>query len=200
MCDLHHSSQQCWIPDPLREARDQTHILIDTSQIHFCCTTTGTPSPPHFWFQFTILISDIDLFVFLDTLFHSYMNSDWFYQGYWWSFMLIYLNNSTGNLSSFGFCDITPNFFLTDNTFSPFACFSCTSLLARVLQGSVTDLLCWYSDHVGSYQSFKCLALVRNTFFFAILCICANVTRMVISWIMFTLWFHFLKNACCNSE
>ena len=30
ICDLHHSSQQCRIPDPLSEARDQTHILMDT--------------------------------------------------------------------------------------------------------------------------------------------------------------------------
>ena len=44
ICDLHHSSQQCQIPDPLREARDRTHILMDTSRIHFCCTTTETPN------------------------------------------------------------------------------------------------------------------------------------------------------------
>ena len=31
-CDLHHSSWQCWISDPLNEARDPTHILMDTSQ------------------------------------------------------------------------------------------------------------------------------------------------------------------------
>ena len=31
ICDLHHSSQQCWILSPLSEARDGTHILIDTS-------------------------------------------------------------------------------------------------------------------------------------------------------------------------
>ena len=40
--DLYHSSRQCWIPDPLGEARDRTCILID-SRIHFCCTATGTP-------------------------------------------------------------------------------------------------------------------------------------------------------------
>ena len=43
VCGLHRSSQQCWIPDPLIEARDQTCILRDTSQIHFCCTTVRTP-------------------------------------------------------------------------------------------------------------------------------------------------------------
>ena len=31
-CDLHHSSQQCHIPFPLSEARDRTHILMDTSR------------------------------------------------------------------------------------------------------------------------------------------------------------------------
>ena len=44
VCDPHHSSRQCQIPNPLREARDQTCILVDTSQIHFHCTTTGTPN------------------------------------------------------------------------------------------------------------------------------------------------------------
>ena len=41
--DLHHSSQQCQIHNPLREARDQTCILTDTSQISFHSATTGTP-------------------------------------------------------------------------------------------------------------------------------------------------------------
>ena len=35
VCDLHHSSQQHWIPDPLIEARDQTRNLMDISQICF---------------------------------------------------------------------------------------------------------------------------------------------------------------------
>ena len=41
-CNLHHSSWQCQIPNPLSKARDRTHILMDTSWIHFCCATTGT--------------------------------------------------------------------------------------------------------------------------------------------------------------
>ena len=41
--DLHPSSQQCGILNPLSEARDRTCILMDTNRIHFCCTTTGTP-------------------------------------------------------------------------------------------------------------------------------------------------------------
>ena len=43
VCDLHHSSWQCWILNPLSEARYQTHNLMLPSQIHFCCAMTGTP-------------------------------------------------------------------------------------------------------------------------------------------------------------
>ena len=57
ICNLYHSSWQSWIPKPLSKARDQTHIFIDTSWIHFHCTTTGTPEGQllHF-FYFIILI------------------------------------------------------------------------------------------------------------------------------------------------
>ena len=44
ICDLHHSSQQCQILNPLNEARDQTWNLMVPSGIPFHCTTTGTPS------------------------------------------------------------------------------------------------------------------------------------------------------------
>ena len=36
ICDLHHSSQQRWILNPINKAKDQTRVLMDTSQIHFC--------------------------------------------------------------------------------------------------------------------------------------------------------------------
>ena len=36
VCDLHHSSLQRWILNPLSEARDRTHVLMDTSQVHYC--------------------------------------------------------------------------------------------------------------------------------------------------------------------
>ena len=39
--DLHHSSQQWWIPNPLSKSRDQTCILMDTNWISFCCATMG---------------------------------------------------------------------------------------------------------------------------------------------------------------
>ena len=56
-CDLHHSLEKHWIPDPLSKARDWTHILRDTSQICFHCATTGTL----LWF----LISKISCSFFL---------------------------------------------------------------------------------------------------------------------------------------
>ena len=43
ICDLHHSSWQCRILNPLSEVRDQTHNLVVPSQIRFCCATMGTP-------------------------------------------------------------------------------------------------------------------------------------------------------------
>ena len=44
VCDLHHSSRQCCIPDPLSEAREQTCTFMDTSQVRFRFATTGTPT------------------------------------------------------------------------------------------------------------------------------------------------------------
>ena len=34
ICDLHHSSQQHWIFNPLSEARDPTCVLMDTCWVH----------------------------------------------------------------------------------------------------------------------------------------------------------------------
>ena len=46
VCDLHHSSQQRKILNPLSEARDRTRNLVVPSRIHFHCTMMGTP---HGW-------------------------------------------------------------------------------------------------------------------------------------------------------
>ena len=35
VCDLHHSSWQCQILNPLSKAREQTHVLMDPSQVHY---------------------------------------------------------------------------------------------------------------------------------------------------------------------
>ena len=42
--DLHHSSWQHWILNPLSKARDPTGNLTLPSRIHFRCATTGPPS------------------------------------------------------------------------------------------------------------------------------------------------------------
>ena len=34
ICNLHHSSRQCWILNPMSEVRDRTHIVMDPSWIH----------------------------------------------------------------------------------------------------------------------------------------------------------------------
>ena len=47
VCSLHHSSQKHQILNPLSKAREQARNLMVPSQIHFHCTTTG--SPRHFF-------------------------------------------------------------------------------------------------------------------------------------------------------
>ena len=42
VCSLHHRSRQHWILNPLSKARDRTHVLRDTSQVHYWGGTTGT--------------------------------------------------------------------------------------------------------------------------------------------------------------
>ena len=43
LCNLHLGSWQCQMTYTPSEAKDQTHIPADISQVHFHCTTTGTP-------------------------------------------------------------------------------------------------------------------------------------------------------------
>ena len=43
ICDLHHSSLQHWSLSSLNEDRDQTHVFMDTSQVHYCWAMMGTP-------------------------------------------------------------------------------------------------------------------------------------------------------------
>ena len=51
ICNLHHSSQQRWIPNPLSKVRDRTRHLMVTSLIHFRCATTGILNNSWFWEQ-----------------------------------------------------------------------------------------------------------------------------------------------------
>ena len=41
ICDLHHSLWQHWILNPLREARDRTHIFMGTRWIHNLLSHNG---------------------------------------------------------------------------------------------------------------------------------------------------------------
>ena len=43
ICDLHHSSQQRQILNPLSKVRDRTCVLMETSQIRYHGATTGIP-------------------------------------------------------------------------------------------------------------------------------------------------------------
>ena len=46
-CNIHHSSLQRWILNPLSKARDQTCILMDTSLFHYPRATVRTPTIWH---------------------------------------------------------------------------------------------------------------------------------------------------------
>ena len=58
ICKLYHSSWQCWIFNPLSEARGWTWILIGTSQVHYCWATIGTPlhnlDSTYKWYHITL--------------------------------------------------------------------------------------------------------------------------------------------------
>ena len=41
VCDLHHSSWQRWILNPLSRARDQTYVLMDASRVHNLLSHNG---------------------------------------------------------------------------------------------------------------------------------------------------------------
>ena len=80
ICNLHHSSQLCWILNPLSKARDRSCIFMDTSCIRFCCATTGTPKITIFLLH--ILISlDKNIYVnvvILTTLENSVLDNSQF--------------------------------------------------------------------------------------------------------------------------
>ena len=52
ICDLYHSSRQCWILNPLSEAREWTLILIDPSQVCYWWATMAPPEPYFFKYSF----------------------------------------------------------------------------------------------------------------------------------------------------
>ena len=68
---IHHSSWQCWIFNPLREAKDPTCNLKVPSQIHFHWATMGTLQNFLEWgFSLRILINTFKQFYFV-SFFHT---------------------------------------------------------------------------------------------------------------------------------
>jgi len=57
VCNLHHSSWQCWSLNPLSKARDWTCVLMDTSRNRYNWATTGTPYFANSWKAWIKLIS-----------------------------------------------------------------------------------------------------------------------------------------------
>ena len=55
VCNLHHSSRQHHILNPLSVAREQNCILMVTSQINFLWAMMATPQPLGFWASSTLV-------------------------------------------------------------------------------------------------------------------------------------------------
>ena len=68
---LHHSSQQCWIFNPLRKARDRTHILMVTSWVHYHWATAGTLRALFWSFEKRFSLGDPHTLYFLQTRFEG---------------------------------------------------------------------------------------------------------------------------------
>ena len=64
ICDLHYCSQQCWILNPLSEARDRTCNLMIPTQICFSCAMIVTPRTLYF-FQFIYMCIYTYIYCFL---------------------------------------------------------------------------------------------------------------------------------------
>ena len=69
-CDLHHSSQQCRILNPMSRARDRTHIFMDTRLVHNLLSHNGS------FLNLLSLTADTQTIVFLfSPLFHIFICS-----------------------------------------------------------------------------------------------------------------------------
>ena len=56
ICNLHHSSRQHWILNPLSDARDRACILVDTNQVLNTLSQNGNSPCSFFFFSFLFFI------------------------------------------------------------------------------------------------------------------------------------------------
>ena len=61
VCHLQHSSQQCQILNPLIEARDQTHVLMDASRVR-----SQLSHDKNFFFFLVLFFQEICSFLLMD--------------------------------------------------------------------------------------------------------------------------------------
>ena len=66
VCNLHHTSWQGQILNPLSEARDRTCILMHASWVHFCWATMRTPS---FSFKGNCILCGLKYYWFIPQIF-----------------------------------------------------------------------------------------------------------------------------------
>ena len=75
ICSLHHGLWQCWILNPLSEARDRTCFLTDTSQVHYHWAAVQTLREQGFFIHSlgsrSLLMNRIILFFYVHSSFSS---------------------------------------------------------------------------------------------------------------------------------
>ena len=78
ICNLHHSSQQCQILNPVGKAREWTCTLMDTSWVHYCWATTVS------WKIFCSLIPTYFISIcFISKISLILLEYSWFSMLYW---------------------------------------------------------------------------------------------------------------------
>ena len=76
VCDLHQSSRQHQIINPLSKAKDWTQILMVTSRVPYCWATMGTPEQKNFYEGLWASASPR----FISLFHHSVSKQDWLLQ------------------------------------------------------------------------------------------------------------------------
>ena len=77
VCDLHHISWQCWILNPLSKSWNQTCILMDTNETHFCWANTACWRDCLFSIVYSFLLCQrltIGMWVYFRVLFFCFID------------------------------------------------------------------------------------------------------------------------------